>query len=190
MGMDSRVLSNATIRWRAHRDVERRLKEIRTMHTERFASQCCGQESTEERQTECRERVAEAVIENSGSDREEGGGLLEEDLVEMDTSHFDQQSFSMDVPEEESDSDRDTDETVDQSCNLGASLHNWALTFGVSLVALTALLGLLRLYHPDLPKDARTLLKTKITQHTGKMWRTMLLHWHPVIFQTETVPSM
>lgn len=113
------MLSDATIRWRARRDVER-LKEIRTMHTERFASLCCSQE----RQTECRDRVAEAVIENIGSDREETGGLLVEDIVEMDTSHFDQQSFSMDVPEEESDLDQDTDETVDQSCNLGAGLHN------------------------------------------------------------------
>lgn len=70
----------------------------------------------------------------------------------------------MKVPED-SDSDQDTDETVDQSGNLGASLQNWALTFGVSLVALTALLGLLRLCHPELPKDARTLLKTKITHN-------------------------
>ncbi|KAK0142658.1 hypothetical protein N1851_019414 [Merluccius polli] len=74
----------------------------------------------------------------------------------------------MDLPEEEeSDSDQDADET-DQSCNLGESLRNWTLTFGVSLVALTALLGLLRLHHPDLPKDARTLLKTKVTFNIEK----------------------
>lgn len=143
--MDSRVLSKATIRWRVRRDVKRRLNEIHSMQTERIDLQCCRQELTEERQTDCRERVTEAIIENSGSDREEGGRLLDEDLVEMDTSHFDQQSFLIDGP------------------NLGASLHNWSLTYGVSLVALTALLGLLRLYHPDLPKDARTLLKTKTT---------------------------
>lgn len=159
MGMDSKILSDATIRWRARRDVERRLNEIRTMHTERFASQC----SNQERPAECRESLTEA--DTGGSDKEEDGGLLEEG-VQMDTSHFDQQFFSFDLPEVESDSDKDTDdEAVDQSCDLGASLHNWALTFGVSLVALTALLGLLRLYHPDLPKDARTLLKTKTTHN-------------------------
>lgn len=97
-------------------------------------------------------------------EREEIGNeqMIEEDIGEEDTSH--ERSFRMDLPgfEEESYSDQDSDET-DQTCNLGDSLCNWALTFGVSLVALTALLGLLRLHHPDLPKDARTLLKTRIT---------------------------
>lgn len=153
------MLSGATIRWRARRDVERRVKDIRTMHSERLASQCRDEENNEETQTECTETAIEAVIENNESDREGDGRLWEEDVVEMDTSHFDQQAFSLKVPED-SDSDQDTDETVDQSGNLGASLQNWALTFGVSLVALTDLLGLLRMYHPELPKDARTLLKT------------------------------
>ncbi|KAK0155406.1 hypothetical protein N1851_002204 [Merluccius polli] len=89
--------------------------------------------------------------------------MIEEDIV-VGTSHFDQQSFRMDLPEEESDSDQDADET-DQSCNIGESLRNWALTFGVSLVALTALLGLLRLHHPDLPKDARTLPSLRLRSH-------------------------
>ncbi|CAM4686030.1 unnamed protein product [Leuciscus chuanchicus] len=96
-------------------------------------------------------------------EREETGNeqMIEEYIGEEDTSH--EQSFRMDLPgsEEESYSDQDSDE-IDQTCNLGDSLRNWALTFGVSLVALTALLGLLRLHHPDLPKDARTLLKTRI----------------------------
>lgn len=38
----------------------------------------------------------------------------------------------------------------------------------MSLVALTALLGLLRLHHPDLPKDARTLLKTEAKFSIGR----------------------
>lgn len=33
-------------------------------------------------------------------------------------------------------------------------------TSGIALVALTALLGILRLFHPDLPKDGGTLLRT------------------------------
>ncbi|KAK0150536.1 hypothetical protein N1851_008358 [Merluccius polli] len=43
--------------------------------------------------------------------------MIEEDIV-VGTSHFDQQSFRMDLPEEESESDQDADET-DQACNLG-----------------------------------------------------------------------
>lgn len=93
--MDSRVLSGATIRWRARRDVERRVKDIRTMHSERLASQCRDEENSEETQTECTETAIEAVIENNESDREDDGRLWEEDVVAMDTSHFDQQAFSL-----------------------------------------------------------------------------------------------
>ncbi|CAM4722162.1 unnamed protein product [Leuciscus chuanchicus] len=97
-------------------------------------------------------------------EREEIGNeqMIEEEIGEEETSN--EQSFRMDQPgsEEESYSDQDSDES-EQTCNFGDSLRNWALTFGVSLVALTALLSLLRLYHPDLPKDARTLLKTTTT---------------------------
>ncbi|KAK0154734.1 hypothetical protein N1851_002949 [Merluccius polli] len=156
--MDSReaFLSGAAIRWRARKGVEKQLQQIRDMHSESFASQCGsiveGQPGLHSQQSEMEEIGNEMMI--------------EEDIV-VGTSHFDQQSFRMDLPEEESESDQDADET-DQACNLGESLRNWALTFGVSLVALTALLGLLRLHHPDLPKDARTLLKTKVTYNIEK----------------------
>ncbi|KAA0721204.1 hypothetical protein E1301_Tti021589 [Triplophysa tibetana] len=59
-------------------------------------------------------------------------------------------------PDSESES-----EFVKDPVSLAESLANWAVQFGVSLVALSALLTLLRLYHPELPKDARTILKTK-----------------------------
>ena len=42
-----------------------------------------------------------------------------------------------------------------------AKLQQWASAFSVPLVAVTALLAILRMHHPDLPKDARTLLKTQ-----------------------------
>lgn len=45
--------------------------------------------------------------------------------------------------------------------NLQSSLADWAVAFGVSLMALSALLSILTIYHPSLPKDGRTLLKTK-----------------------------
>lgn len=40
-------------------------------------------------------------------------------------------------------------------------LSNWALTYGISHIALSALLAILTVQHCDLPKDARTLLNTR-----------------------------
>lgn len=42
--------------------------------------------------------------------------------------------------------------------DLQSSLADWAIE---SLIALSALLSILKIYHPSLPKDGRTLLKTK-----------------------------
>lgn len=44
--------------------------------------------------------------------------------------------------------------------DLQSSLEGWAIEFGISLIALSALLSILKIYHPSLPKDGRTLLKT------------------------------
>ncbi|XDV25602.1 hypothetical protein PO909_029493 [Leuciscus waleckii] len=44
--------------------------------------------------------------------------------------------------------------------SLSDKIADWARHFGISLVALTALLGILRLSHSELPKDGRTLLRT------------------------------
>jgi hypothetical protein len=52
------------------------------------------------------------------------------------------------------------EEAEDQTPNLASELLTWACSFGITLVALSALLVVLRVFHPDLPKDARTLLKT------------------------------
>ncbi|KAE8576519.1 hypothetical protein XENTR_v10004219 [Xenopus tropicalis] len=52
-------------------------------------------------------------------------------------------------------------EVADEPVSFVETLANWSVQFGVSLVALSALLSLLRVYHPELPKDARTILKTK-----------------------------
>lgn len=56
----------------------------------------------------------------------------------------------------------------DQSQNEGdlqSSLADWAVSFGISLMALSVLLSVLKIHHPSLPKDVQTLLKTK-TSHT------------------------
>lgn len=51
------------------------------------------------------------------------------------------------------DPDDSDDEAPSLEC-LVTSLRIWASTFSVSLVALTALLSILRVFHPELPKDA------------------------------------
>lgn len=47
------------------------------------------------------------------------------------------------------------------SNRLASCLRDWSTQFGISLIALSALLSILKV-HPSLPKDARTLLKTQI----------------------------
>lgn len=43
------------------------------------------------------------------------------------------------------------------------ALADWAIEFGISLVALSALLSILKVHHSSLPKDGWILLKTKAT---------------------------
>lgn len=52
------------------------------------------------------------------------------------------------------------DEVESPTDSFKGYLVNWALEYGITLVALTALLPILRFHHPTLPKDARTLLNT------------------------------
>lgn len=44
--------------------------------------------------------------------------------------------------------------------SLLTKLHDWAVTYSISHIALASLLSVLRIHHPDLPKDPRTLLGT------------------------------
>lgn len=46
---------------------------------------------------------------------------------------------------------------------------NWAAEFRIKLVVLPGLLGLLRLWHPNVPKDAWTLLKTRQITRSHKL---------------------
>ncbi|KAL2103176.1 hypothetical protein ACEWY4_000044 [Coilia grayii] len=63
----------------------------------------------------------------------------------------------------EGDSDSHTVRDPFEETGLSQKLKQWAATFSVPLVAVTALLAILRTSHPELPKDARTLLGTKPT---------------------------
>ncbi|XP_019735241.1 uncharacterized protein LOC109521683 isoform X3 [Hippocampus comes] len=109
----------------------------------------------------------------------EGLGSVNSELsVCLDNS----EEFNMQVSDDESDQDLDAEDLEEaeallsdedmsdlrDQCQNGGDLHsslaNWAVSFGISLMALSALLNILRIYHPFLPKDGRTLLKTK-TSH-------------------------
>ncbi|KAI2647722.1 Tolloid-like protein 2 [Labeo rohita] len=84
---------------------------------------------------------------------------------EVVASGFDLPSNSGSESNEESES-FDEDNHVDQeedipNNDLAGCLRDWATHFGVSLIALSALLTILKFHHPFLPKDARTLLKTQ-----------------------------
>lgn len=45
------------------------------------------------------------------------------------------------------------------------ALADWAIKFDISLAALSALLSILKVHHPSLPKDGWILLKTKATYY-------------------------
>lgn len=81
-------------------------------------------------------------------DSEQSAGLSEK------SDDFDQQSLSSC----ESSDDISNNITPDQS--LSVFLAEWSLQHSVTLSAIGDLLQGLRVYHPDLPKDPRTLLKT------------------------------
>ncbi|KAL6472618.1 hypothetical protein MHYP_G00188060 [Metynnis hypsauchen] len=69
----------------------------------------------------------------------------------------------------------DEDEPKDNM--LYMSLKHWAAKFSISLVALTALLCILRVFHPKLPCDGRTLLGTPAKVPTRKMGNGQYYHF-------------
>lgn len=98
------------------------------------------------------------------------------DYVEQDVEWSEHVQYGDQSGQELEEGLMDTECTVDcesnETENVGAShdemqqpslttdLMNWALEYGITLVALTALLSILRYHHPSLPKDAKTLLHT------------------------------
>jgi len=67
----------------------------------------------------------------------------------------------LDFPEFTSDSE--SQDTGSEDSNLSEQLANWAVRFSIPLSATGALLNVLQQYHPSLPCDPRTLLKTPVT---------------------------
>lgn len=84
-----------------------------------------------------------------------------DDDIELDTDYF----SSSDEFSSDDDEDDDTDDGFGPFSTLATALIVWALKFAISHNALTVLLTILRRFgHEELPKQAKTLLKTPRTK--------------------------
>lgn len=109
----------------------------------------------------CSDQVAECgdhVADYGG--RADIGDLSEQDLETIMETECTAEAYPWTMGESGKRDERDdSDEEIEQP-SLTTSLMNWAIEYGITLVALTALLSILRCHHPSLPKDAKTLLQT------------------------------
>lgn len=159
-------VSSSTIRRRTRVDVEKRLEQIRNDSKNLTDSQLTVQTDFV---VASRDFLNEPnCTDNQSSDGSTGVDFTEEegdvDVVEVVgeadlTTTFVGSSSDGHILMGTDSEDSDTE--LDETFSLSDSISNWDIHFGVSLVALTALLAILRICHPDLPKDARTLLKTR-----------------------------
>ncbi|XP_030580612.1 uncharacterized protein LOC115776952 isoform X1 [Archocentrus centrarchus] len=156
-------VSNSTLRRRARVDVENRLKQMRDDATNLIDFQMTTERNLDHG------HISEEHFHESHTgtdnphclDTETGAGFSEQDGMEIDLGlSEDFEDAACDVQTQTSESDHFDDELQD-SVSLSDSLSHWAIQFRISLVALTALLAILRIYHSDIPKDARTLLRTE-----------------------------
>jgi hypothetical protein len=97
----------------------------------------------------------------------DGNDEVESDYVQMENDHTDGSVAGSDG--DESDSHSDSDEHQPSQDLLIRSLRYWATSYSISLVALSALLSILNLFHPRLPKDGRTLFGTQSHVATTQM---------------------
>ncbi|GAA6097849.1 uncharacterized protein si:dkey-242h9.3 [Tachysurus ichikawai] len=90
--------------------------------------------------------------------------------MEISDEEGDHQNIEVDVEDKEV--HKQTADSVEDHSGVGepcsqresdlqSSLADWAIEFGISLIALSELLTIFKVHHSSLPKDKRTLLKTK-----------------------------
>lgn len=157
--METRVVSRSTLRRRARRDLDRTLQQISDDYNTNMSLTVDDQSEESVLGDICNkdaggEDTASAIDMDTSVYEDIDGSIHEQ--MDKNISDFPQCSR----PDQDPDSDLSESDDVFKPSSLRESICNWALTFGISLVALTALLGILQFYHPDLPKDARTILKT------------------------------
>ena len=156
-----KAVSKSTLWRREHRDVHRQLDIM----TEDLIGDV-GNKTEEE------VRAHDDWIESGAEEREEDPeeSEAEENVQEMEymdgdveDTYTDGMGFTSLQQDSTATPNGSDDEFEQETSSLGDSISYWAFNFGVSLVVLTALLTILQPYHPDLPKDARTILKTRIS---------------------------
>ena len=103
-----------------------------------------------------------SVVEQPSIGELEQRSAFSESHLSLDTVYDCPSARPVDSESDDSDAEAPTSELV-------TSLRFWASSFSVSLAALTALLSILRVFHPELPRDARTILKTQGEIKTEKM---------------------
>lgn len=103
-----------------------------------------------------------SVVDQPGIGEHEQRSAFSETHVSLDSVHDCPSARPVDSESDDADAEAPTSELV-------TSLRFWASSFSVSLAALTALLSILRVFHPELPRDARTILKTQGEIKTKKM---------------------
>ncbi|XP_072769577.1 uncharacterized protein [Nerophis lumbriciformis] len=136
-------VSLSTLRRRTRVDVQKRLHQIQTDITGIGADDRVLSENT-------------AQSSSAAHAMPEVHVFTEEDMeleADLDDVYWD---------ESDGDGTSGSDSENDDPTSLSDNIANWAVSFGISMVALTALLSILHLTHPNLPKDGRTLLKTKV----------------------------
>ena len=98
---------------------------------------------------------AEENVDNSVSEN-----LCDEVYFDCDSvPRYDSSAGLYNISDYESSSDSSNDDTI--SFNVQNALAEWAVQFSITLCALPALLLIFHVFHPQSPKDARTILKTK-----------------------------
>ena len=101
-----------------------------------------------------------SVVDQPGKGEHEQMAAFSETHVSLDSVHDCPSARPVDSESDDSDAEAPTSE-------LETSLRFWTTSLSVSLAALTALLCILRMFHAELPRDARTILKTQGEIKTG-----------------------
>lgn len=115
------------------------------------------------------QKIVENEQENEKCDRKVEVGLNSKASDGCEVMHSDDEeselSLTMEAEYRFDDSDEMdmdyTDACSESTSDLGASLVDCAIEFSISLTALSAILSILKHHHPFLPKDGRTLLRTR-----------------------------
>lgn len=146
-------------------------------HLESFYTNVSIDEATDLAERQLPEFV-EQIAECSGQvadcgDRAEFGDVSEQDLETIMETECTEEAYPCTVGDCGNGDESDEDEQP----TMTTSLMNWAIEYGITLVALTALLSILRHHHPSLPKRCQDTppYKQKLHYQASCRWCILLL---------------